>query len=106
MNDVSIVYNPPEAVYVVELWSVLDGDSNVFLLKSRRTILDILRIQSNYFSGFFFFAIMVAILNKSGFEADAFRIQYYSSLRSKLLAFTLLTTRIILSPFIYDNHFT
>ena len=30
MNDVDIMYYPPEAVYVVELWSMLDVDSNVF----------------------------------------------------------------------------
>ena len=44
MNDVSIMYNPPEAVYVVESWSTLDEDSNVFLHKFLRTFLDISRI--------------------------------------------------------------
>jgi len=49
---------------------------------------------------------MVSVLNKSGFEANTFRIQYYSSLRSKLRAFTALNTRIIFSSSIYGNQFT
>jgi len=34
MNDVSIIYNPPDAVYVVELWSTLDVDSDVFCVNA------------------------------------------------------------------------
>jgi hypothetical protein len=49
---------------------------------------------------------MVAIPNKSGFEADTFRMQYYSSLWSKLLTFTFFNTRNIFSLSIYDNQFT